>query len=112
MATWISFVFGALGWILVLGGTGNVGGIRRLGRRSISLFLVAGLMGALAQLFRFSALGLGAVVLVTPIILGVNPIISLVLSAILIRHIERINKFVIIGIIATAIGAVVVASGF
>lgn len=112
MATWISFLFGALGWILILGGTGNVGGIKRLGKRSMRLFLLAGLMTAFAQLFRFSALGLGAVVLVVPVILGVNPIFSLVLSAILIRNIEGINKFVIIGIITSAIGAAVVASGF
>ncbi len=111
MATWFSFVFGAIGWILILVGTRKVSGIRRLGKSSITLFLVAGVMTAVAQLFRFSALGLGAVVLVVPVILGVNPIFSLILSAILIRDIEGINKFVIIGIIVSAIGAVLVARG-
>ncbi len=111
MATWFSFIFGAIGWTLILVGTRKVSGIKRLGRISITLFLAAGVMTTIAQLFRFSALGLGEVVLVVPVILGTNPIFSLVLSAILIRNIEGINKFVIIGIIASAIGAFVVASG-
>ncbi|MFQ6011195.1 MAG: hypothetical protein ACE5KG_03375, partial [Nitrososphaerales archaeon] len=65
----------------------------------------------IAQLFRFSALSLEEVVFVIPVILGFNPIFSLLLSAILIRMLEGINRFVIIGIVASAIGAVVVASG-
>ncbi len=111
MGTWISFVAGAIAWVIILVGTRKVTGVKKLGRTSITLFLVAGVMTAVAQIFRFSALSLGAVVLVVPVILGVNPIFSLVLSAILIRNIEGINKFVIIGIIVSAIGGVLVARG-
>ena len=110
MATWFSFIFGAIGWTLILVGTRNVGAIKRLGKSSIVLFLIAGVMTVLGQVFRFSALGLEEVVFVIPVILGANPIFSLVLSAILIRNIEGINKLVIIGIITSAIGAAIVAS--
>ncbi|MFQ6011981.1 MAG: EamA family transporter, partial [Nitrososphaerales archaeon] len=47
MATWFSFVFGALAWTLILIGTRKVGGIKRLGRSSIILFLLAGVMTAI-----------------------------------------------------------------
>lgn len=111
MATWISFLFGTLAWLVILTGTRKIGGIKRLGRTSIILFLVAGVMTVIAQLFRFSALGLEQVVIVVPIIAGLSPIFSLIFSAILIREIEGINRFVIIGILVSAVGAFGVASG-
>ncbi len=111
MATWISFIFGTLAWTVILIGTRKIDGIKRLGRTSIMLFLVAGVMTVIAQLFRFSALGLEEVVIVVPILAGISPIFGLILSAILIREIEGINRFVIIGIIVSAVGAVGVASG-
>ncbi|MFQ6011100.1 MAG: EamA family transporter, partial [Nitrososphaerales archaeon] len=111
MATWISFIFGTIAWTVILTGTRKVGGIKRLGKTSIILFLVAGVMTVMAQLFRFSALGLEQVVFVVPLMVGINPIFNLILSAILIRKIEGINKFVIIGILASALGAFGVASG-
>jgi len=111
MATWFSFVFGTMAWSVILIGSKQVGGIRGLGRSSIILFLIAGGLTVLAQLMRFSAIGLEQVVIIVPVLTGINPIFSLILSAILIRKIERINRFVVIGIVASAIGAFGVASG-
>jgi len=111
MATWISFIFGTLLWTGLLTGTRKVGQIRRLGRTSTILFLIAGVMTVIAQLFRFSALGLEGVIVVIPIMGGLGPIFTLLLSAVLIRKIEGINRFVVIGIAASAVGAAGVASG-
>ncbi|MCH8022771.1 MAG: hypothetical protein IH932_03405 [Thaumarchaeota archaeon] len=91
--------------------TRKVGTIRRLGRTGIILFLFGGAMVVLAQILRFNALNLEQVVTVVPILFGLDPLLTLLFSALLIRKLEGINRLVILGVAASTLGAIGVASG-
>jgi len=112
LAVWISFLFATLMWLVIITGTRKVGTIRRLGRTGILLFLFGGVMVVLAQILRFNALNLEQVVTVVPILFGLDPLLTLLFSALLIRKLEGINRLVILGVTASTLGAIGVASGF
>jgi len=109
MATWLSFAFGSIAWLALLLGTGKMGGIKTLGRSGMIWFMFAGVLAAVAQLFSFSALGIQDVLFVIPFRTGIAPIMTIVLSYILIRKLERINARVLLGIAISSIGAVIIA---
>ena len=109
MATWLSFVFGSIGWIALMLGTGKIGGIKTLGRDGILWFMLAGVLAAVAQLFSFSALGIEDVLFVIPFRTGIAPIMTIILSYLLIRKLEMLNARVILGIAISSIGAMLIA---
>jgi len=109
MATWLSFAFGSIFWIALLLGTGKMGRIKTLGRSGMIWFMFAGVLAAVAQLFSFSALGIEDVLFVIPFRTGIAPIMTIILSYILIRKLERINARVLLGIAISSMGAVIIA---
>ncbi|MEK0325993.1 MAG: DMT family transporter [Nitrosopumilus sp.] len=111
LAVWVSFLFATIMWALIITGTRKVGTIRRLGRTGIILFLFGGVMVVIAQILRFNALNLEQVVVVVPILFGLDPLLTLLFSFILIRKLEGINRLVILGVAASTLGAIGVASG-
>ncbi len=110
-AVWISFIFATIMWSIIIIGTRKVGTIRRLGRTGILLFLFGGVMVVLAQILRFNALNLEQVVVVIPILFGLDPILTLLFSVLLIRKLEGINRLVILGVAASTLGAIGIVSG-
>ncbi|MFQ6011559.1 MAG: EamA family transporter, partial [Nitrososphaerales archaeon] len=109
MGAWLSFVFGSIGWVAFLLGTRQMGKIKTLGKDGILWFMFAGFLAAVAQLFSFSALGLVDVLFVIPFRTGIAPIMTLVLSYILIRRLESINARVLLGVSTSSLGAVIIA---
>ena len=110
-AVWVSFLFATIILSVIIIVTRKVGTIRRLGRTGIILFLFGGAMVVLAQILRFNALNLEQVVTVVPILFGLDPLLTLLFSALLIRKLEGINRLVILGVAASTLGAIGVASG-
>ena len=98
-------------WSIIIIGTRKVGTIRRLGITGIILFLVGGIMVVLAQILRFNALNLEQVIVVIPILFGLDPLLTLLFSALLIRKLEGINRLVILGVAASTLGAIGIVSG-
>ena len=110
-AVWISFIFATIIWSVIIIGTRKVGTIRRLGTTGIFLFLFGGVIVVLAQILRFNALNLEQVVIVVPILFGLDPLLTLLFSVLLIRKLEGINRLVILGVTASTLGAIGIASG-
>lgn len=110
-AVWVSFIFATIMWSIIIIGTRKVGSIRRLGRTGILLFLFGGVMVVLAQILRFNALNLEQVVVVIPILFGLDPLLTLLFSVLLIRKLEGINRLVILGVAASTLGAIGIVSG-
>lgn len=111
LATWIAFIFAAIGYTGFQGIRGKIGNVRGLGRSGIFLFAMTGLFAAVAQMTRFLALDTASFFTVIPFQMGVNPVITLVISFILIRRIESINRWVVAGVAVATLGAVIIASG-
>ena len=111
LATWIAFVFAAIGYTGFQGIRGKIGNIRGLGRSGIFFFAMTGLFAAAAQMTRFLALDMANFFTVIPFQMGINPVITLVISFILIRRIENINRWVVAGVAVATLGAVIIASG-
>ena len=108
-ASWLSFIFGSLGWTIIHLARGKIRLIPTLGRNGIILFSLAGTLAATAHVFRFSALQIADVVTIIPLAAGLGPILTLGFAYIFVRKVEGINKMVIAGIIITSIGAFVLA---
>ncbi len=78
-----------------------------LSRQSFGWFFVSGLSNTAAMLSVFFALSFGKIVIVEPLI-GVNPAISIFLSAIFLRDLEAITLRVMMGAGCTVLGSVLV----
>jgi len=111
LATWIAFIFAALGYTGFQGIRGKIGNVRGLGRSGIFFFAMTGLFAAGAQMTRFLALDMANFFTVIPFQMGINPVITLVISFILIRRIESIDRWVVSGVGVATLGAVIIASG-
>ncbi|MFQ6011253.1 MAG: EamA family transporter [Nitrososphaerales archaeon] len=110
-AVWIAFIFATIMWTAIITGTRKFGTIRNLDRNGAFLFLLGGATVVLAQIFRFNALNLEQIVLVVPILFGLDPLLTLLFSTLLIRKLEGINRLVILGVAASTLGAIGIASG-
>ena len=75
---------------------------------TVRLFLSAGTFVFLAQMFRFMALAVAPVAVVTPL-MRTGAVFTLVLSWMLNRHLEVINIRVVAGILLSVVGAVLLA---
>jgi len=78
-----------------------------LSRQSFGWFFVSGLSNTAAMLSVFFALSFGKIVIVEPLI-GVNPAITIFLSAIFLRDLEAITLRVIMGAGCTVLGSILV----
>ena len=107
MAGWVSFT---LGFFLSTGAYRRVKGRLplHLPRQGVLWCGAAGLCGASAIFSMYTALGLGAVVLVTPVV-SAAPVFTLVV-ALLFRE-ERFSLRVAAGVLVTVAGVVLVAAG-
>lgn len=76
-----------------------------MSKNIIGLYCITGLLAGVANLFRFVALKLSAVSVVTPL-LSTEPLILLVISFWLNRKLEVFNAPVVMGAIAVVVGAV------
>jgi drug/metabolite transporter (DMT)-like permease len=75
---------------------------------TMRLFLSAGFFVFLAQMFRFMALAVADVAVVTPL-MRTGAIFTLILSWLINKHLEVINLRVVAGLLLSAIGAGVIA---
>jgi drug/metabolite transporter (DMT)-like permease len=75
---------------------------------TVRLFLSAGTFVFLAQMFRFMALAVAPVAVVTPL-MRTGAVFTLVLSWTINRHLEVINLRVVAGILLSVVGAVLLA---
>jgi drug/metabolite transporter (DMT)-like permease len=66
-----------------------------MGRLSVGLFVLAGILINLAQLFRYLALGTAAVSVVTPVI-ATSPIFALLFSFAFVRRLETFSWRVVL----------------
>lgn len=78
-----------------------------LSRRSSGWFFVAGVSNTGAMLSVFHALSFGNIVTVEPLI-GANPVLVILLSAIFLRDLESITSRVVLGALCTVMGSILV----
>ena len=72
--------------------------------KATKLFMTHGIITALAQIGRYESISLGSVVIVHPITLSVNPIVTIILASIFLNKIEKINAKVWIAGLLVIIG--------
>jgi drug/metabolite transporter (DMT)-like permease len=77
-----------------------------MGNSLFLLFFLAGMLTSVAQLSRYIALSTSAVSIVSPLI-STSPIFVLVFSFLFNRKLEAFNRAIILGAIATVVGAIV-----
>jgi DME family drug/metabolite transporter len=80
-----------------------------LSRKNAGWFFAAALVNTAAVLSVFSALNVGQVVRVEPLI-ACNPLLTIIWTGILLKEIERLSARVIIGALVTVSGTVLVAT--
>jgi uncharacterized membrane protein len=83
--------------------------VRLMDRRGTIWYLVAGLLAALAQIFRFFALSEGDVTLVV-LIMQVVPLFVIFLTIAINRDFEALNAYVLLGGVFVTAGAVIVTA--
>jgi drug/metabolite transporter (DMT)-like permease len=79
-------------------------------RRSLVPFVTAGLFETMGIWLSISALSEGTVVVVTPL-LSTSPVWVLVISAIFLRHLERVTWKIVAGTLAVVAGTIIIALG-
>ena len=86
----VSYIAASLSWlVIILPREGFREMIKDI--RTTKLFIIHGIITALAQLSRYLAISLGSVVIVQPINLSINPIFTIILASIFFNKIENIN---------------------
>jgi drug/metabolite transporter (DMT)-like permease len=98
---------GLTAWLLVVGAVPSVRSSVRAGRRAWWLVLAGVLIGG-AILSVYNALRLGEVTLVTPIN-STQPLLVVLLSALLLRDLERIRFSTLVSAVAIVAGAILVS---
>jgi drug/metabolite transporter, DME family len=79
-------------------------------RRSLVPFISAGLFETLGIWLSISALSEGTVVVVTPL-LSTSPVWVLLISAIFLRHLERVTWQIVVGTLGVVAGTIIIALG-
>jgi uncharacterized membrane protein len=87
------------------------GGLRalKLNSQSIKWLLIAALFNTVAMLSVFYALSFGRVVVVEPLV-NCNPLLSIFLTAVFLKEIERLSARIIVGALLTVVGTILVAT--
>jgi len=75
--------------------------------KSLFSFITAGVFETLAVLLMLNAFVTGPVVLVSPIA-ATSPIWTLLMGAVLLRDLERVNRFAVIGTICVVVGVIAI----
>ena len=78
-----------------------------LTRRSSAWFLASGISNSGAMLSVFYALGGGNIVIVEPLV-GANPVLVILLSAVFLRDLEAVTPRVMLGVLCTVAGSILV----
>jgi len=104
----VAYIAAALALIATLAIPTRRGLIQAMNFSTIRLFLSAGVFAFLAQMFRFMALAIAPVAVVTPL-QRTAAMFTLVLSYAVNRHLELINLRVVLGIVFSVSGAVLLA---
>lgn len=104
----VAYVAASLALIATLAIPTRRGLVKAMNFSTIRLFLSAGVFAFLAQMFRFMALAIAPVAVVTPL-QRTAAMFTLVLSFALNRHLEVINLRVVLGIVFSVTGAVLLA---
>ncbi len=105
-ATFISYFAATIILITFLLSRGKRTILFGMGRSLFLLFFFAGLLTSVAQLSRYIALSISAVSIVSPLI-STSPVFVLGFSFLFNRKLEAFNLAIIVGAIATVIGAIV-----
>jgi drug/metabolite transporter (DMT)-like permease len=100
----IAYTAAAAALILTLAHPRRRGLISEMRFSTVRLFLGAGLFSFLAQLFRFVALSLAPVAVITPL-MRTSALFTLVLSWAVNRHLEKITRRVVLGIFISVAGS-------
>ena len=103
----VAYVAAALALIATLAHPKRRGLVRDLGLPAIRLFLGSGFFSFLAQLLRFAALAIAPVAVVNPL-MRTGSIFTLVLSMTFNRHLEVINRRVVVGIFVSVAGVLLI----
>lgn len=103
LSIFISTVFAAVSYYALLVGTRKNRDFRSIGKPYIGYLVLAGALVCLAQICHYYALSLAKVSYVEPLI-GIQPLITLLLSLILVRSIEKINGKMVAGMLLTLVG--------
>lgn len=103
LAIFISTVFAAISYYPLLVRTRKNRDFRSINKPYIGYLVLAGALVCLAQIFYYYALSLAKVSYVEPF-MEIQPLVTLLLSLILIRSIEKINGKMVAGILLTLVG--------
>ena len=101
----IAYTAAAIALIVTLLAPGRRGLITAMRPSTVRLFLGAGFFVFLAQMFRFIALSMAPVAVVTPL-MRLSGVFTLVLSWMFNRHLEKITLRVVLGIAVSLVGSV------
>ena len=109
----ISQIFSALIFGIFLIGSNQFGGMRfkdifSLNRKSVLLLVIAGTLITAGTMLRWTALSIAPVVIVTPIF-GVIPLITVGLSHLMLRSLERVTTRTWIGTGFVVLGSALIA---
>jgi len=87
------------------------GGVKEIAltRRSAAWFFASGVSNSGAMLSVFYALGRGNVVIVEPLV-GANPVLVILLSAVFLRDLEAVTPRVLAGVLCTVAGSILVVT--
>jgi len=110
-ATFFTYALSLIGVVpalLLARGQSEKRDVLRINKRGLVLVIVAGLLGSAGQYFRYLALQIIPVTIVATIN-GTNPAITLVLSYLLIKEVEFIDRKTILGIVVSILGVVLVS---
>ncbi len=107
----VSFVFASLILAGILFRKGQREKLMKLRRSSLILLIIAGILITTAHLFRYTALSYSPVSLVTPFI-SIEVVLLLILSFLLNRKLEVFTWRVIVGMVAAAVGAILISYRF
>ena len=110
-ATFFTYALSLIGVVpalLIARGQSEKRDVLRINKRGLVLVIVAGLLGSAGQYFRYLALQIIPVTIVATIN-GTNPAITLVLSYLLIKEVEFIDRKTILGIVVSILGVVLVS---
>jgi drug/metabolite transporter (DMT)-like permease len=110
VATFVSYISASAIIGASLFSPGNTEKLRRLSRSAWLIFVIAGAAGAVAQLFRYSALNYSPVSLVAPLA-GTDSLFVLPLSFLINRKIEAFNLRIILGTVAVVAGVFLIFWG-
>lgn len=109
IATLISVFFGLVASLPLLALVKGRAMIAGIDKRVLTILLVSGVFQSTAQIFRFLAFSVAPIVIVSPIS-NATSVFTLILSALFIPKLEKINRMVVLAVVLVIIGVILVVS--